>query len=276
MRTTEKAQEALNRLLDMFKSGNFPAVVSRTVIRGDRPCDRWSLCNRLFMFLAGTEDARGFRQWQEVGRKVKKGAKAFYILAPITKKKVTRKVEVDPETGEEKVTEIVRTVTVGFKDIPVFRVEDTEGDPLPDYAPPEPPPLWDVAKRFVEDIAYRPFIGGWYGRFMPGTRTITLATHDAPVFFHELAHAVHHTIKPGGLEGGQHADQEVVAELAACALCELYGYQGYVWHGWQYIRHYAGQDDRKALKAVMGVLAEVERVLGVILGAAEEDKRKAA
>jgi len=33
-----------------------------------------------------TEDARGFRQWQKVGRRVKKGAKAFYILAPIRKK----------------------------------------------------------------------------------------------------------------------------------------------------------------------------------------------
>ena len=92
--------------------------------------------------------------------------------------------------------------------------EDTEGDPLPDYSPPEPPPLYDVAKRFVEDITYRPFAGVWLGRFSPGSKTITLATHDAPVFFHELAHAVHHQLKPGGLEGGQHAGQEVVAELA--------------------------------------------------------------
>ncbi len=67
-----------------------------------------------------------------------------------------------------------------------------------------------------------------------------------------------------------------MTELAACALCELYGYQGYVWHGWQYIKHYAGRDDQKALKAVMGVLAEVERVLDVILGAAEEPRAKAA
>jgi len=57
--------------------------------------------------------------------------------------------------------------------------EDTEGDSLPDYSPPEPPSLWDVL-----------------------------------TFFHELAHAVHHQLMPGGLKGGQHAGQEVVAELA--------------------------------------------------------------
>ena len=55
-----------------------------------------ALRNRLLMMLAGTEDARGFRQWEKVGRMVKKGAKAFYILAPrIIKVK-------DEETEEEK------------------------------------------------------------------------------------------------------------------------------------------------------------------------------
>jgi hypothetical protein len=34
------------------------------------------------VFIAGTEDARGFKQWKEVNRYVKKGAKAFVILAP--------------------------------------------------------------------------------------------------------------------------------------------------------------------------------------------------
>jgi hypothetical protein len=36
--------------------------------------------------LAGTHDARGYRQWQQSDRHVKKGAKAFTIFAPCTKK----------------------------------------------------------------------------------------------------------------------------------------------------------------------------------------------
>lgn len=262
--------------MGMFESGDLPQAVARAVIKGDaRPCDRWSLGNRLIMLAAGTEDARGFKQWQEVGRRVKKGAKAFYILAPLTKKKTVRRTEVDPETGGEREVTEERTVVTGFRGVPVFRVEDTEGEPLPDYSPPEPPPLFDVAKRFVDDVKYRPFTGGYFGCFKPGKREIVLTTHDAFTFFHELAHAVHDTIKPGGLKGGQHADQEIVAELAACALCELYGFRGYTWHGWEYIKHYAALDGQQALKAVQGVLADVEKVLDAILGAAEEGEKAA-
>jgi len=282
MTLTDKAREALNRLLEMFRTGDLPAAVVRTVIRAktgyERPSDRWSLGNRLLMYLAGTEDARGYRQWEEVGRHVKKGAKAFYILAPVTRKKTVKEREVDPNTGEEREVERERTVITGFRCVPVFRYEDTEGKPLPeaDYNPPEPPPLFDVARRFVGDVKYRPFVGGYYGYFDPSRKEIVLNTHDAHTFFHELAHAVHHQVKPGGLKPGQHADQEIVAEVAAAALCEMYGFTGYIWHGWEYIRHYAGQDDRKALKAVMGVLADVEKVLDVILGAAEEEAVRAA
>ncbi|CEP67957.1 Uncharacterized [Moorella glycerini] len=32
------------------------------------------------MLIAGTEDARGYQQWREAGRQVKRGAKAFAEL----------------------------------------------------------------------------------------------------------------------------------------------------------------------------------------------------
>ena len=278
---TEKAKEALARLLEMFRTGELPAAAARLVItdktgRAAKPSDRWSLGNRLLMLAAGTEDARGFNQWQEVGRYVKKGAKAIYILAPVTKKKLVRRTETDPETGETHVIEEERAVITGFRGVPVFRYEDTEGEPLPEYAPPEPPPLFDVAWKFVGSVQYRPFLGAYYGYFSPAKKEIVLNTHDASTFFHELAHAVHHTVKPGGLKGGQHADQEIVAETVAATLCEMYGFKGYIWHGWQYIRHYAGQDGQQALKAIMGVLSDVEKVLEAILEAAEEEGREAA
>jgi hypothetical protein len=34
------------------------------------------------MFFVGTRDARGWTQWKEAGRHIKKGSKAFTILAP--------------------------------------------------------------------------------------------------------------------------------------------------------------------------------------------------
>jgi antirestriction protein ArdC len=229
------------------------------------------------MFLAGTEDARGFKQWQEAGRRVKKGAKAFYILGPVSGKKKIKERVIDPETGEEKEVESERVFIKGFRCIPVFRYEDTEGEPLDmDCDPPEPPPLYDVAQKFVENIKYQPYMGSYLGYFRPGKKEIVLKSHDVKVFFHELAHAVHHQIKPGGLKGGQHADQEIVAETVAAALCEMYGYSGYIWSGWQYIKEYAGRDERKALKAVMSVLADVEKVLEVILETDASENRGCA
>jgi len=269
----ERLREALNKLLSMFESGNLPPAVARTMIRrqaGDeRPSDKWSMGNRLLMFLAGTEDARGFNQWQEVNRKVKKGAKAFHILAPLTK---TKKVKVqDSETGEEREEE--RRVVIGFRFIPVFRLEDTEGEPLPrvNYAPPEPPPLFDVAAKMGVKVEYVPGDGSCYGRFNPWAKHIELHTHDVKTYFHELAHAVHDTIRP--LVGGQDPAQEIVAETVACTLCEVYGYTGYAWHGWQYIRSYAGGEPQQALRFIMKVLADVEEVLDRIWAAATGKER---
>jgi antirestriction protein ArdC len=77
------------------------------------------------MYLNETDDARGFRQWLQVGRHVKKGSKAFYIIGPVTKK-ITEKKSLD---SGEKVRE-EKQIIAGFKAIPVFRIEDTEGEPI--------------------------------------------------------------------------------------------------------------------------------------------------
>jgi hypothetical protein len=76
----DKINEIFTKLLDMFASGELPPAIARTVIQrqqGDnKPSDRWSFSNQLLMIIAGTSDARGFRQWQQANRTVKKGAKA--------------------------------------------------------------------------------------------------------------------------------------------------------------------------------------------------------
>ncbi len=74
------------------------------------------------MLLNNTEDARGFNQWREAGRYVKKGSKAFYILAPMFKKIREEKVS----SGE--ITE--KEILAGFRAVAVFRFEDTEGEPI--------------------------------------------------------------------------------------------------------------------------------------------------
>jgi len=269
-----RAKEALSRLLAMFESGDLPAAVARTMITPvpgtERPSDKWSLGNKILMFLAGTRDARGFKQWQKSGRKVKKGSKAFYILAPSTRKK--RVKVVDEETGKER--EEDRVVITGFREVPVFRLEDTEGEPLsnPDYRPLDPPPLQNIAKKFgVQEIRYEPGNGACYGFFTwHRGKQIVLHTYDIKTWFHELGHSIHATFRE--LRGGQVPEQEIVAEVFAATMCEFFGERGYHLHAWQYVKHYSSQDPQQALKAIFRILSDVEKCLELVFKAAEVEE----
>ena len=247
-----KAKKQLENLVDAFRTGEIGQVVERTVIPlADVPCAKWSLCNRVIVSLSGTDDARGYRQWKEVGRYVKKGSKAIYILVPWYTKKPT-------EDAEEKDGE---RMLRGFMSAPVFRFEDTDGEPIdrPQMEPPELPSLFEVAERFDVKVRWQGHLGRAYGTFRPGEKEITLESHDEPVFWHELAHAAHQRVN-GTLKDGQDPKQEAVAELSATVIAGLYGSD---WSGncWRYIQRYSGDP----LGLCLSVLAEVEKVLGEIL-----------
>ncbi|MDY6771265.1 MAG: M48 family peptidase [Candidatus Nanohaloarchaea archaeon] len=265
-----EAEEQLASLVEAFRTGAVADAVEKSVLEpvdGDeRPIDSWSLSNRLLCFMAGTEDARGYKQWQEVGRHVEAGADAVRILVPKT---VTVEEEVEREDGTVETEETEKCV--GFYAAPVFRVEDTEGEPLPDpdYAPPELPPLVDVAEAMGVAVSYDADRGrGAYGAFDPDAEEITLFTHDEQTFWHELAHAAHHRVSEG-LAPGQDPEQEAVAELAAAVLARLYGAanEGY---SFDYLQHYAAQDEAgDVYRLCLSVLGEVEAVLRYVLEMAE-------
>jgi antirestriction protein ArdC len=253
----EKADAALAEIVAMFESGGLPAALAQTRIvraRHDRPMCEWSTGNQLLAFLHSTADARGYRQWQEVGRHVKKGAKAFSILAPCT----VKKAETDADGREAE-----RVIVTGFRAVPVFRLEDTEGEPVeyPDYSPPQLPPLHDVAERLGVPVRYLPSGADARGAYSLTGREILLATHDVDTFFHELAHAAHATVEP--LKGGQNPRQEIIAETVAAVLCRLYGHDGYLVEARDYVAFYAGLE--RPERAVMRLLSDVEKVLDVIL-----------
>jgi hypothetical protein len=258
----DKLADATEKLLSIFASGEFPEAAARTFISrkaGDnKPCLHWSLGNQLLMLISGTEDARGFKQWHEVKRNVKPGSKAIYILAPRIRKVTATILDQSGQKYKEE-----RSLLTGFRAVPVFRFEDTDGEPLPsaNYNPPQFPPLYDVAQHYGM-VKYAASEGPALGSCSTNG-TITLHSYDVDVFFHELAHQVHNTIKP--LKPGQHSDQEIIAEMCACILCEIYGYEGYLWQGWEYIKAYGGQDKQKTLTKLMQLLAEVNAVLTKIL-----------
>src|SRR5512147_2210328 len=133
----EKVKQAIESIVQRFKEGDIPKAIAYSMFPiPNTPSSKWSLLNRTLMFISGTGDARGLRQWKEAGRYVKKGSKSFTILAP-------RFVKKEPENEEEE----VKSILVGFWAVPVFKVEDTDGKPL-DYQEIELPefPLIEIAK----------------------------------------------------------------------------------------------------------------------------------
>lgn len=114
---------------------------------------RWSANNRLLamvqMWQRGGDlnglHLMGFRQWEKLNRKVTKGAKAIWILAPITRKVI----EDDEETHR----------VVGFKGVPVFDVSDTSGDPLP--GPPLTPVPGEATPGTLQGLRERVATAGY-------------------------------------------------------------------------------------------------------------------
>ena len=82
-----KVKETLNKIINRFESGDIPEAIAYSMFPiPDIPCAKWSLINRTLVFLSGSYDARGIKQWNKVNRFVKKGTRAFFILVPYIKK----------------------------------------------------------------------------------------------------------------------------------------------------------------------------------------------
>ncbi len=252
--------EALNRIIELFKTGDVPQAISyATFPPFDVPSNVWSLPNRIIMILNGTSDARGFRQWNEVNRYVKKGSKAFYILAPWL---VRNKEKENPNEPTD-----IKTFLKGFLAVPVFKVEDTKGEEL-EYEKIELPdiPLLNVAQLWNIDVAPVAFQGGWYGYYTTKNEKIRLATPEEKTFFHELSHAAHKRVK-GNLENGQNWKQEIVAELSAQTLCHIFSKNpgATIGNSYDYIAYYAEKVNKNVAYVCISVLSDVEKVLELII-----------
>ncbi len=250
-----RVKEVLTGILERFKSGDIPgAIAYATYPAVDVPSSKWSFLNRVIMAMFGTADARGFKQWHGANRYVKKGSRAFYILVPCFKKVVD-------ETGEK--VDVLRY----FKPAPVFRLEDTDGEPL-DYQLLATPELPLIQRAEQWGISVKAIPGNYYfaGAYSKTRKEISLATPEECVFFHELAHAGHEKIK-GDLTSGQDPFQEIVAELSAQALCRLVGKQATdtIGNSFKYIEKYAGKLDMSPISACMRVMNETEKVINLIL-----------
>jgi antirestriction protein ArdC len=259
----DRIKSALTGILEKFQSGDIPEVIAiATFPIKNIPSAKWSLLNRTLMMMAETKDARGFHQWLKVKRQVKKGAKAITIFAP----RFVREKKNDQEN----------LILKGFLAVPVFRVEDTEGEPL-DYEQIKLPELSlkEVAERWGIQVRTIPGNGKYYGCYHEDRNQIDLATRDESVFFHELAHAAHQRVV-GQLKPETDPLEEIVAELSAEVLCRIVGKTSeYLGNSYRYIERYAQKLEMSPLAACLQVMGEVERVLNLILSPEAQDPQTA-
>lgn len=262
-----KAETAAEEILATFqRPESLPAALAPIFIRrkDNVPCRSWSWMNQLLVALHGHNDARGYRQWQRVGRRVKKGERSFPIFAPVTRKMV------DEETEEE------RMCVVGFKTTAVFGYSQTEGDPLPGPDPGvenwlESLPLAEVARTWnisVEAYNGRPL--GAAGRYSHDG-SIALGVKNLSTWCHEMVHAADH--RNGSLtETGQHWRSETVAELGGAVLLKILGFDDDADLGgcWQYISTYAERAGIQPITACQRVLTRTCDAVALILDTAEQ------
>lgn len=243
-------KKILDSLIEEFKNGTIPEAISIAKFPAIKiPSNSWSLMNQIIQLINQTKDSRGIRQWNYVNRRVKKRAKSFQILVPCFKKEDDKQILAYFKTGN------------------VFRVEDTEGEPL-DYELIQVPdlPLLDRAKEWGITVEA---IGGndnFLGYYKSSAKIIALATPSEKTFFHELAHFADEKAN-GKLKGGQDPIQEIVAELGAQALCRMVGKdpQDTTGNSYRYIEHYAKEIEITPHSACLRVLHRVDKALNLIL-----------
>lgn len=257
MKLSDKAQAALNRVVDQFKTGDLSPIRRVATLRlpPDAPASKWVISNQLLAYIqTGDLDCRGSKQWWRAGRIIKEGETSAYILKPI--------LVPDDDSDDEDAKKCVGTWPV-----PVFGYNQTQPrwgceDWTVVYEPHELPPLADLAARLGVTVRYTggTIMVGALGTFVQDDDEITLGSTEPSVFWHELGHALHTHLGHRKEKQGQDPFRETVAELTACVLAALYGDTDHTGNAWHYIQHY--NDD--PLKAVLGAIGEVQRIVAFI------------
>jgi len=262
--------EVAERIVNAFKQPEqLPKALAPIFIHrnDDSPCRHWSWHNQLLIALCGTIDARGIRQWESAGRSIKKGCKAIWILAPCLKR-VTNK----GEDGEDH----PKQVLYGFRSIPVFAVEDTEGDALPNEDDRYDQwvralPLADVAKGWGITVNTYSHSGsaplGYYQHGSAG-QAIMLGVENLSTWAHELVHAADNRVTQ--LKGDKWC-KEVVAELGGAILLECLGHshEADLGGAYDYIATYASHANKEVVSACVEVIGRVCECVKLILETAE-------
>jgi N-terminal domain of anti-restriction factor ArdC/IrrE N-terminal-like domain len=194
----------------------------------------------------------GFGTWLRLGRHVRRGESAIWILAPVTRRVVT-----------------------AFRPAAVFDIAQTEGDPLPEpcarLAGADPlgvyAALVDLARSLgfvVQDYAFADATNGDCAHVLRRIRVrADLApAHRTKTLAHELAHALLHA------EATDRALAELEAESVAFIVCDALAIDAGAW-SCGYVAGWAGGGDA-AVAAIRATGARIRRAADRILAGLDQ------
>jgi N-terminal domain of anti-restriction factor ArdC/IrrE N-terminal-like domain len=199
----------------------------------------------------GASQVAGFHAWKKLGRSVRRGQTAIWILAPMVRRR----------TAEERDDD--RPVR-GFKYVAVFDLSQTEGEELPTVCQrltgDEPAACVDGLTGVADALGYAVDVtelpDGVNGDCAFDLRRIRIEGRNSPAqqaktLVHEIAHALLHPDEP------DRRLAELEAESTAYVVCRSLGVDTAA-YSFGYVASWAGDGER----AVAGIKASGSRIQG--------------
>ncbi|MFO0915951.1 MAG: ArdC-like ssDNA-binding domain-containing protein [Pirellulales bacterium] len=207
----------------------------------------------------------GRRSWEKLGRKVKERETPIGILAPITKSVLV----LDAESGED----FEEDKLLGFRTVPVFDLQQTEGKPLPALnrtlgdATSLIPAMERVIAEADIELNYellRLGTNGWTDGRTITVRNDLTSGDKFRCLVHELAHCLLGHLRRRG-DFAAHV-RETEAEAVAFVVCQAFGIDSRE-RSSDYIQLWDG-----SVETLMGSLKAVQQTAGHIIARVKELK----
>lgn len=258
---TEDTKKFLDEMVQRLKDGKEVAGTmnkAKFSVPENAPVYGWSMFNRMLVVMQKGTDCRTYNSWKEIGRYVKKGARALYITAPLLVNKKDK--DGNPVLNDEGKPD---QFLFGFRRQAEFDIRDTDGDENKVEMPkvPEDLPLMDVAEKMGIEVTAE-YTFSYYGYFSVQENRIAMCTDSEQTFLHEISHAVDHKIN--NYKDEERDLNEVIAELSACFLASQFGRFANMKYTRQYIETYSGGKQHVAV-SIMKAMSRVERIFDYIV-----------
>lgn len=216
----------------------------------------------------------GYRNWQSMGRQVKKGEKGITILAPAPIKRKREQEILDQnhkpllDADGNPRTEEVEVVIPRFKPTTVFDISQTDGEPIETLAPEELTEAVADYDLFMEAITavspvpirFDEIAGEAKGYYHSGGKEIVIQkgmseSQTIKTAIHETGHARLHDkdiMEKQGIEKDR-LTKEVEAESVAYCVCSAFGVDTSE-YSFPYIAGWSSNREMKELKASMDII----------------------